>query len=70
MDGRASACQVYPRKFCSEICLGLNEEMSAKQLGSFKLDTLDVMRELLEIFGPHPHDDDAAAEQTYMEHLY
>ena len=47
MNGRAGACQVYPRRFCAEICLGLKEELMAKQLGSFTLESVDVIRELL-----------------------
>ena len=71
MNGRASACQVYPRKFCAEICLGLKEELASTALGSVsKLDTLDVVRELLEVFEQHPHDNEAAKEREYMEHLY
>lgn len=30
MNGRASACQVYPRKFCAEICPGLKEEFAVR----------------------------------------
>ena len=42
----------------------------AKQLGSFTLDTVDVIRELLEVFEQSPHDDDAARDREVMEHLY
>ena len=70
MNGRASACQVYPRKFCAEICLGLKKELTAKCLGSFKLDTLDVVKELLEVFEAHPHDDEATRDREMMEHLH
>ena len=28
MNGRASACQVYPERFCADICLGLKEELA------------------------------------------
>ena len=51
VNGRASACQVYPRKFCAQICLGLKEELAAKHIGSIAIDTVDVMRELLEVLG-------------------
>ena len=71
MNGRASACQVYPREFCAQICLGLKDELVAKQLGSVTLGTLDVMQELLEVFfEPHPHDDAAARDRATTEHLY
>ena len=42
----------------------------AQQLGSFTLDTVDVIRELLEVFEQSPHDDDAARDREVMEHLY
>ena len=42
----------------------------AKQLGSFTLESVDVIRELLEVFEPHPHDDEAAADRATMEYLY
>ena len=43
----------------------------ARQLGSFTLDTIDVVRELLEVFEPHPHNDDEASnDREIMEHLY
>ena len=70
MNGRASACQIYPREFCAQICLGLKDELAAKQLGGITLGTLDVLQELLEVFESHPHDDDAAKDRATMEHLY
>ena len=75
MNGRASACQVYPRMFCAEICLGLKEELAAKagSPASFTnetTETSDVVRELLEVFEQHPHDDDAAKDRANMEHVY
>ena len=50
--------------------LGLKEELAAKQIGSLAIDTLDVVRELLEAFEPHPHDEEAARDKATMEHLY
>ena len=70
VNGRASACQVYPREFCAQICLGLKDELAAKQLGGINLGTLDVMQELLEVFEPHPHDTEAATDRATMEYLY
>ena len=70
INGRASACQVYPEKFCAEICLGLKEELAGRVLDSIQLDTLDVMGELLEVIEQHPHDNDAAKDRELMEHLY
>ena len=70
LNGRASACQVYPRRFCAQICLGLKEELAAKQIGSIAIDSLDVVHELLEVFEPHPHDEEAVRDRATMEHLY
>ena len=70
VNGRASACQVYTREFCAQICLGLKDELAAKHLGGITLGTLDVMRELLEVFEPHPHDAEAANDRATMEYLY
>ena len=70
MNGRASACQIYPREFCAQICLGLKDELAAKQLGSVTLGALDVLKELLEVFEAHPHDDDAAKDRITMENLH
>ena len=69
MNGRASACQIYPRRFCSEICLGLKEELTAKQIGEITLDAIDVIRELMEAYEPHPHDEEAAKDKATMEYL-
>ena len=69
-NGRASACQVYPEKLCAEICLGLKEELAGRALDSVHLDTLDVVRELLEVNEQHPHNNDAAKDRELMEHLY
>ena len=70
MNGRASACQVYPRAFCAQICLGLKQELAAKRVDSVSLETVDVIGELFEILEPHPHADDADAERASMENLY
>ena len=39
-------------------------------MGGVKVDTLDVMRELLEVFEQHPHDDEAARDRATMEHMH
>ena len=65
MNGRASACQVYPRAFCAQIYLELKQELVAKQVGSVSLDTVYIIGELLGVFGPHPHADDADAERIH-----
>ena len=38
-NDRASACQIYPRKFCAQLCLGLNEELAKKALSSIHTTT-------------------------------
>ena len=42
----------------------------AKQLSNFTLDSVDVIRELLEVLEQSPHDDEAARDRETMEHLY
>ena len=64
MYGRASACQVYPRPFCAQICIGLREELKDKTIGAVQ-PPVDAIRELLEVYEPHPHDD-----RETMEFLY
>ena len=64
-NGRAIACQVYPRLFCAQICLGLKEELVKRHIGSIDHHGLDAIRELMEVFEPQPHDD-----RVNMEHLY
>ena len=59
MNGRASACQVYPRKFCAQLCFGLKDELNERAIGSIQAapSCLDVFKELLEVCEPHPHED-------------
>ena len=38
MNGRASACQVYPRKFCAEICPGLKDELARLKVAADEAD--------------------------------
>ena len=68
MNGRASACQVYPRRFCAQLCLGLKDELGKRALGSIQAAPMacaEVFRELLEIYEPHPHND-----TEHMQYLY
>lgn len=75
MNGRASACQVYPRTFCAQLCLGLKEELQQRALGAAArpltqnmlghAELGNVVRELLEVFEPHP-----LGDIEYMEYLY
>ena len=64
MNGRASACQIYPRPFCAQICIGLKEELRSRTIGAIQ-QPIDAIRELLEVYEPHPHSD-----RETMEHLY
>ena len=70
VNGRAKACQLYPRRFCAEICLGLKEELTARAIGGVSVDGADVIRALLEIYEVHPHDEEAAKDKATMEYLY
>ena len=36
-DGRPKAAQVYPDKFCKEICLGIQEQMQKDKMGQYLL---------------------------------
>ena len=86
MNGRAGACQVYPRNFCAQLCLGLKEELAKGAIAEVhahsainptmaamapqhstpdKHTCAEVIRELLEVLEPHPHED-----TEYMQYLY
>ena len=38
MNGKASACQIYPCPFCSQICFGLKDELVARHIGGLPLE--------------------------------
>ena len=65
MGGRAGACQVYPRPFCAQICLGLEDEFARRQINAVQLGHLDAIRGFMEVHEPHPNDD-----VVNMEHLH
>ena len=55
INGRAGPCQIYPRKFCSQICIGLKEELAGRAIGSLARDYVDPIKELLSVYpGPAP----------------
>ena len=68
MNGRAGPCQVYPKKFCTQICLGLKDELTKRassRVDSIVKNMVDPIAELLSVYEVHPHE-----EKVDMSHLY
>ena len=58
MNGRAGPRQVYPKKFCTQICLGLKDELTKRASGrvdSIVKNMVDPIAELLSVYEVHPH---------------
>ncbi len=51
--------------FCAQICLGLKKELGARTTGTIQQPTGGI-RELLEVYGPHLHENREAMERVYQ----
>ena len=68
MNGRAGPCQIYHRKFCTQVCLGLKDELAKRAPGridNVAKSVVDPILELLSVYEAHPYE-----EKVDMSNLY
>ena len=65
---KAKACEVYPPKFCQDVCLGIKEEINDRLSGKTSVDKelLPLIMNAIDDKGKSPHDDIENVEWLYV----